>query len=86
MSEFVKVGGLRVAAPLYDLIKDEIAPGTGVAPDRFWQALGDLVHDLGAKNRALLQTRDDLQAQIDTWYKEHQGSWNLEAYTACGAG
>ena len=37
MSERVNASGLAVAKPLYDLIADEIAPGTGIAPEAFWR-------------------------------------------------
>lgn len=72
--DYVPVGGLRVAEPLYNLIKDEIAPGTGIDPNAFWNSLGGIVRDLGPKNRALLDKRDDLQARIDSWHQERRGS------------
>ena len=70
MSERVKIGGLGVATCLHDLVNDEIAPGTGVDPDAFWRAVEDIVRDLGPKNRALLDRRARLQAQIDAWHAE----------------
>jgi malate synthase len=65
--------GLRVARPLHDLIENEALPLTGVASDRFWKGLSDLVHDFGPRNQALLAKRDDLQAQIDAWHRVHRG-------------
>ena len=70
MSERVEIGGLGVAKELHDLIRDEIAPGTGIEPEAFWHALADIVRDLGPKHRALLERRDRLQSQIDTWHVE----------------
>ena len=35
--------------------------------------MGAIVHELGPRNRALLQTRDDLQRQIDDWYMARRG-------------
>ena len=70
MSERVEIGGLGVARCLHDLIGEEIAPGTGVAPEAFWRSLADIVGDLGPKNRALLDRRDQLQARIDAWHAE----------------
>jgi len=73
MSERINVGGLRVAKPLYDLVKEEIAPGTGVDPDRFWTSFGEIVCDLTPRNRELLAERDALQAHIDEWHRQHPG-------------
>ena len=70
MSERVEVCGLRVAACIHDLVRDEIAPGTGVSPDAFWGSLAGIVRDLGPKNRALLERRDRLQVSIDEWHAE----------------
>ena len=67
MANFIEIGGLKVNEELYDLVRDEIAPGTGVEPDEFWKALGKIVQELGPKNRTLLEKRDTLQKQIDDW-------------------
>ncbi len=69
----VEAGGLRVARVLYDFVNDEAIPGTGVAPERFWQGFGALIQDLAPRNRALLDRRDALQARIDAWHGEHRG-------------
>ena len=73
MADRIEIGNLQVAKVLDDLVRNEIAPGTGVDPDHFWQALGDIVRDLAPRNRALLQKRDELQAQIDQWYLSGAG-------------
>jgi malate synthase len=73
MTERITVGGLSVAAPLHDLIRDEIAPGTGIAPVAFWAALADIVRELAPRNRALLERRDALQAAIDDWHRARRG-------------
>ncbi|KAA6186962.1 malate synthase G [Thiohalocapsa marina] len=81
MSRYVEVGGLQVARPLYDLVADEIAPGTGVTAEAFWAALADIVAELGPRTRALLERRDALQAQIDQWHRGHRGQpFDLPAY------
>ena len=81
MSERINAGGLQVAKPLYDLIENEIAPGTGIAPDAFWTSLADIVAELGPRNRELLEWRDMLQAQIDQWHLAHRGEViDLPAY------
>ncbi|OGQ73594.1 MAG: malate synthase G [Deltaproteobacteria bacterium RIFCSPLOWO2_12_FULL_60_16] len=81
MANTVLVGGLKVDEALYRLVRDEIAPGTGVNADRFWKALGAIVRDLEPKNSALLEKRDLLQRRIDRWNAARQGRpFNREAY------
>ena len=69
MNERIELHGLSIAKQLYDLVNDEIMPGTGVEPDRFWKALSGIVADLEPKNRALLDRRDELQEKIDRWHR-----------------
>ncbi|HLF12037.1 MAG TPA: malate synthase G, partial [Gammaproteobacteria bacterium] len=73
MTDDVRIGNLRVGVALYDLVRDEIAPGTGVADAVVWSLLDDIVHTLGPRNRALLQKRDALQAGIDEWLAQRRG-------------
>jgi len=83
MANRVEVGGLRIDERLYRLVRDEIAPGTGVKADDFWKSLGAIVRDLGPKNRALLAKRDRLQKQIDQWHLARSGQpFNRADYTA----
>jgi malate synthase len=65
--------GLRVDPIMASFIEDEALPGTGIAPDRFWAGLADLVAACGPVNRALLERRADLQAQIDAWHYARAG-------------
>ena len=73
MADVVEVGGLKVDQCLYQLVQDEIAPGTGVNGDIFWSEFDKIVRDLGEKNRALLEKRDALQKQIDAWHLARKG-------------
>jgi malate synthase len=74
MTDYVQHGGIKIAKPLYDLVRDEIAPGTGVAPEAAWSLLDSVVQTLGPRNRALLAKRDSLQAQIDAWLSARRGT------------
>ena len=81
MANAVEVGGLRIDGNLYRLVREEIAPGTGVNADRFWKSLGEIVRTLGPKNRALLEKRDKLQKQIDEYHLARKGRpFDLEEY------
>ncbi|MBI1418540.1 MAG: malate synthase G [Limimaricola sp.] len=83
MRERVERQGLQVAAELADFIEGRALPGTGVAPEAFWTGLSALVHDLGPKNRALLEKRDAIQAQIDAWHIARRGQpHDPDAYAA----
>jgi malate synthase len=83
MTERIPTGGLQVARSLHDLIRDEMAPGTGIDPERFWSALADVVRDLAPRNRALLARRDELQGRIDAWHLSRRGqAVDLGAYRA----
>ena len=64
---YVRVGELNVSTDLYELIREEAAPGTGIEPDSFWKALQKIVEDFAEKNQRLLDIRDGLQARIDNW-------------------
>jgi malate synthase len=73
MGEYVETGDLRVDKGLHELVRDEIAPGTGVDAAAFWQSLGGIVADLGPENAALLEKRDAFQKQLDDWHRERKG-------------
>src|SRR5262247_4793326 len=81
MADYVEIGRLKVNEVLYHLVRDEIAPGTGVNADRFWKSFGEIVRDLAPKNRALLEKRDKLQKQIDQYHLARKGQpFNREEY------
>ncbi|MAJ78767.1 malate synthase G [Sulfitobacter sp. TMED3] len=83
MTQRTDKNGLQVAAELVDFIEGAALPGTGIDAGTFWAGLSDLVRDLGPKNRALLQTRKDMQAKIDSWHKERAGQpHDADAYTS----
>jgi malate synthase len=71
MTDRVKVGNLRVAQVLYDFINNEALPGTAIDPDSFWAGVDKVVTDLTPQNQDLLARRDELQAQIDKYHRQH---------------
>jgi malate synthase len=73
MAASVSAGELKVHPSLYNLIRDEIAPGTGVDPARIWSALGNIVAELGPIHRQWLEKRDHLQSTIDDWHRQRAG-------------
>jgi malate synthase len=71
MSNNISYGNLQISQVLYDFIEKEACPGTGVSPKDFWATLGAILEKMAPRNKALLQKRDELQAQIDAWHKQH---------------
>ncbi len=82
-NQYIAVGGLQVTQCLYDLVKDEISPGTGINHEYVWSSLAKIVADFGPRNRQLLAERDELQKKIDDWNssdhaKDYSYAENLE--------
>ena len=73
MSIRIQCADLQIDEALHALLVNEIAPGTGIDPDHFWQGVADIWAALGPENQRLLAERDSLQAQIDQWHRDHQG-------------
>ncbi|QLQ13945.1 MAG: malate synthase G [Brevundimonas sp.] len=65
--------GLQVADELTSFVEIEVLPGLGLAPEDFWQGAADILDRFAPKNRALLDTRDELQAVIDDWWSARRG-------------
>ncbi len=83
MSDRVTVHGLQVSPVLHDFINTEALPGTGVEQDEFWAGAAAVVAEFAPRNRELLQIRDDLQAKVDAWHREHpaaDGKVDFDAY------
>jgi malate synthase len=76
----IEAHGLSIDKRLYDFIVTQAIPGTQVEADAFFAGFSRIVHDLAPKNRALLAKRDDLQAQIDAWYRKNGAPADLAAY------
>ncbi len=73
-NDYIRLGELDIAKPLYDLVKEVIAPNTGIDPDEFWGLLADIVRDFGPENARLLAVRDELQKRINDWHVSRRGN------------
>ena len=73
MTARIQQGGLQIAEALYQLVQNDILPGTDVGVEHFWTEFENILDDLAPKNKALLEKRDQLQLQIDTWHKARTG-------------
>ena len=73
MSERIEIGGLQVASELYQLVNEQVIPGTGIDSDKFWADFESILNDLGPRNAELLAIREEFQTQIDQWHEARAG-------------
>ena len=82
MTQPITIGRLRVDAALHEFVEREALPGTGIEATRFWTGLESALAEFTPRNRTLLAHRDDLQARIDGWWREHKGKpFDVAAHT-----
>ena len=74
--------GLMFDPAMQSFLVDEVLPGTGIGPDRFFDGLAEAVERFAPRNAELLAYRDELQARLDRWYDEHAGPGDPVAYRA----
>ena len=80
-NKYIKLGGLEIAQALFELVKNDICPNTGIDNEKFWSSLEEIVRDLQPNNSELLARRDQLQQQIDEWHQTHRHEkHDAEAY------
>jgi malate synthase len=83
MAARTDINGLQVDSALASFINTRALPATGISAETFWSGFASLLTNLAPKNRALLAKRDDLQARIDAWHRDHRGQvHDHEAYKA----
>ena len=81
MDRYLDRSGLKVAEPLARFLEDQALPGTGLSADLFWQGTAQIFSVLAPLNKALLEKRDRLQAEIDAWHDARRGqAHDPEAY------
>ena len=72
MTTRTSIAGLQVATSLYNLVEQDITPGTGISSDAFWEAFANVLAELAPRNRELLAKRDAIQQQIDDYHLAHR--------------
>jgi malate synthase len=81
MIEMSERNGLAVAQSLERFVENEALPGTGIDKETFWSGFSAIVHDLAPLNRALLEERERIQAELNRWHSEHPGPvTDMKAY------
>lgn len=75
MANYISAARLQVDATLFDFIENQVlARHSRVKSAEFWAGLSDLIEKFAPRNKALLQKRDQIQLELDKWYKANQGA------------
>jgi len=54
MTERIKVAGLQISTTLYDFVRNEISPDSGIECDDAWQGFEGIINEMMTKNSASL--------------------------------
>ena len=68
MTQYIRRGKLSVATELDQFIEQQAIANTGVDFAHFWTEFENILEDFVPRNQALLEKRDQLQAQIDGFH------------------
>jgi malate synthase len=83
MTDMTTRAGLAIDSRLATFLETEVLGLLGRDVDAFWQGFAALLAEFAPRNRALLEKRESLQAQIDAWHMERAGkSHDAAAYKA----
>ena len=50
----IEKNGLKISSILFDLINNEVIPGSGIKIDEFWNKFEKIVHQLAPINKDLI--------------------------------
>ena len=64
---------IKVSHQLKDFLDNEVLDGLDVSSDAFWSSFEEILDEFTPRNKALLERREDMQSQIDTWHIERKG-------------
>lgn len=73
MTDMTTRAGVSIALPLATFLENEVLAPLGRDADAFWQGFSALLAEFAPRNRALLEKREELQAEIDAWHMERAG-------------
>jgi malate synthase len=73
MTDMTTRAGIAIDARLATFLETEVLGPLGRDVDAFWQGFAALLDRFAPRNRALLEKRESLQAQIDAWHIERAG-------------
>jgi len=73
MTDMIPRAGIAIDARLASFLETEVLGPLGRDVSTFWQGFAALLAAFAPRNRALLEKRESLQAQIDAWHVANGG-------------
>ncbi|WP_086608948.1 malate synthase G [Erythrobacter donghaensis] len=73
MTDMTTRAGVSIDSRLATFVEREVLTPLGRDVEAFWQGFAALLAEFAPRNRALLEKRESLQAQIDAWHMERAG-------------
>ncbi len=70
----INVNNLKVDEQLLNFVNEEIIPGTNINTENFWSGFEKALNKLTPINKKLLEKREIIQRQIDSWHLENKDS------------
>ena len=72
---------LVISKDLKDFLENEVLIGLDISKDHFWSSFETIVNEFSPRNKDLLEKRENIQAQIDTWHIDRKGhDFNFTEY------
>ena len=66
------INKIKVDKPFFDFIEKEVCDGLNISAKDFFKSLSKILSELQESNHSLLNKRDKLQSQIDSWHLENK--------------
>ena len=73
MTDTTARAGLTIDRKLAEFLETDVLGVLGRDVDGFWRGFAGLLGKFAPRNRQLLEKRESLQAQIDSWHRQHRG-------------
>ena len=72
---------LTISNHLKDFLENEVLEGLDISKEHFWSAFEKIINEFSPRNKALLDKREDIQSQIDSWHIDRKDmDFNPEEY------
>ena len=80
---YISEGNLNIDAALHQFVTERLLPAAQIDAGQFWAGFDQVAHKLAPKNAALIDRREQLQQQIDSWFAARKDSpFEQSEYTA----